>query len=115
MLRNKQNRILADPFIMKYVEPLLRNIRAQVLLQLVKPYQRITLAFIADGLNITEPEVEAVLVELILDRRLSGRIDQKRGFLELQDSKKTATSSKYEAIGKWANALEALSKNLKVR
>ena len=31
----------------RYVEPLLRNIRAQVLMELVKPYQRIKIDFIS--------------------------------------------------------------------
>ena len=35
-----------------YLQPLLRNIRAQVLMQLVTPYQRIRLDFIAKEINI---------------------------------------------------------------
>ena len=37
---------------MTYLQPLLRNIRAQVLMQLVTPYQRIRLDFIAKEINI---------------------------------------------------------------
>ena len=53
LLANKRNRILEDPFIMTYLQPLLRNIRAQVLMQLVTPYQRIRLDFIAKEINIS--------------------------------------------------------------
>jgi COP9 signalosome complex subunit 2 len=76
LLRDKRNRILEDAFIMSYVEPLLRNIRAQVLMKLVKPYQRIQIEFISQEINIPCIDVESLLVELILDHRIFGKIDQ---------------------------------------
>ena len=58
LLATRQNRILEDPFIMTYLEPLLRNIRAQVLMQLVTPYHRIRLDFIAAEVRL-RPEAAA--------------------------------------------------------
>lgn len=37
-----------DPFIRNYIEDLLKNIRTQVLLKLIKPYTRIRLPFISE-------------------------------------------------------------------
>jgi PCI domain len=42
-----------DPFIRNYIEDLLRNIRTQVLLKLIKPYTRIRIPFISKVNEIT--------------------------------------------------------------
>lgn len=36
-----------DPFIRNYIEDLLKNVRTQVLLKLIKPYTRIRIPFIS--------------------------------------------------------------------
>lgn len=115
LLRDKRNRILEDAFIMNYVTPLLRNIRAQVLMELVKPYQRIQVDFISKEINISAPEVESLLVELILDHRIIGKIDQTHGHLVLSDNKNSASVMKYEAISKWTDTLTNLSKTINNR
>ncbi|KAF5825616.1 hypothetical protein DUNSADRAFT_8117 [Dunaliella salina] len=65
-----------DNFIRDYVEDLLKKIRTQVLLKLIQPYTRVRIPFISQRLNIPEKDVEALLVTLILDNRVSGHIDQ---------------------------------------
>lgn len=43
-----------DPFIRDYIEDLLKNIRTQVLLKLIRPYTRIRIPFISQvDTNIT--------------------------------------------------------------
>lgn len=83
----KQNRknIMGDPFIKEHIEgkqfityttgvlkkcisDLLRNIRTQVLIKLIKPYTRIQIPFISQELNIDVLEVESLLVSCILDK-----------------------------------------------
>ena len=39
--------IMDDPFVRNYIEDLLRNIRTQVVLKLIKPYTQVTIAFLA--------------------------------------------------------------------
>ena len=72
-----------DPFIRDYIESLLKNIRTQVLLKLIKPYTRIDIAFISKELNIQSIDVENLLVSLILDKKIVGSIDDVNGRLEL--------------------------------
>jgi COP9 signalosome complex subunit 2 len=74
-----------DMFIRNYIEDLLRKIRTQVLLKLIKPYTRIRIPFISKELNIPEKDVEHLLVSLILDNRVQGHIDQVNQLLELGD------------------------------
>lgn len=87
ILRKNHNNIMADPFIKEHIEgthskiidlihifhrlesisDLLRNIRTQVLIKLIRPYTRIAIPFISTELNIEPAEVESLLVSCILD------------------------------------------------
>lgn len=42
-----------DPFIRNYIEDLLKNVRTQVLLKLIKPYTRIRIPFISKVLLLS--------------------------------------------------------------
>lgn len=68
ILRQNRSNIMADPFIREHIEDLLRNIRTQVLIELIRPYKNIAISFIADVLNIETHEVESLLVSCILDK-----------------------------------------------
>lgn len=82
ILRQNQGRIMDDEFIREHIEDLLRTIRTQVLRRVIRPYKRISLKAIARELNdIPVEEVENLLVTLILDGALDGRIDQVEGVL----------------------------------
>lgn len=47
LLQSNRRTIMDDPFIRNYIEDLLKNIRTQVLLKLIKPYTRIRIPFIS--------------------------------------------------------------------
>lgn len=72
-----------DPFIASYIGELLRSLRTQYLIDLIKPYSRLELGFLAKQLNVGTDEVEELLIELILDGKVEGRIDQVAMRLEL--------------------------------
>lgn len=103
--RNKQN-IMEDPFIREHIEDLLRNIRTQVLIKLIKPYTRIHIPFISKELNIMPQEVESLLVSCILDHTINGRIDQVNKVLELV--RETTGVAQYNALDKWTSQLHSL-------
>jgi len=104
----KQNRknIMEDPFIREHIEDLLRNIRTQVLIKLIKPYTRIHIPFIAKELNIDVADVESLLVACILDDQIHGRIDQVTQVLEL--GKKDTGTSRYNALDRWSEQLKSV-------
>ena len=110
VLRNNRQSIMDDPFIRDYIEDLLKNIRTQVLLKLIKPYTRIRLPFISKELNIPEHDVEALLVSLILDNRVFGHIDQVNQLLELSSATMNEGANKYAQVSKWAQQLNSLNK-----
>ena len=59
------HRVITD---FHFFSDLLRNIRTQVLIKLIKPYTRIHIPFISKELNIDTADVEALLVQCILDK-----------------------------------------------
>ncbi|XP_046425680.1 COP9 signalosome complex subunit 2 isoform X3 [Neodiprion pinetum] len=106
ILKQNRNNIMDDPFIREHIEDLLRNIRTQVLIKLIKPYTRIHIPFISKELNIDVSEVESLLVSCILDSTVRGRIDQVNQVLELD--KKSVCGARYTALDKWTNQLQSL-------
>lgn len=108
ILKVNRQSIMNDPFIREHIEDLLRNIRTQVLIKLIKPYTRIQMGFISGELNIEPQDVESLLVSCILDNTIKGRIDQVSGVLELDQDQEG--SSRYAALDKWNNQLNNLQK-----
>lgn len=99
-----------DKFISSYIGDLLRSLRTYYLIDLIKPYTRLELSFLAkvgesqaqqrlfvlraafiQQLNVEIHEVEDLLIGLILEGKVDGRIDQVGMKLEL--NRKYALSS----------------------
>src|SRR5271169_6803810 len=80
ILQRDAKDILSDPFIRTYIDTILRSIRNQVIVQVIRPYKRIELSFLAGKVGVTDDEVEELLRLLILDRKLgrSGKVDRVR-------------------------------------
>ena len=83
ILKTRRSEIMGDPFVAQYVSDILKNIRTAVLLRLVAPYTRVNLGYVAGELGVGVDEVERLLVELILDGHIDGRLDACHGRLEL--------------------------------
>ncbi|KAJ0693772.1 putative proteasome component (PCI) domain, winged helix DNA-binding domain superfamily [Helianthus annuus] len=113
ILKSNRKTIMDDPFIRNYIEDLLKNIRTQVLLKLIKPYTRIRIPFISKELNVRESDVEQLLVSLILDNRVQGHIDQVNRLLECGDRSKGM--KKYTAVEKWNTQLRSLYQSVSNR
>lgn len=173
IIKNKQNKILDEPFLMTYIQPLRRRMReqvyilvvmfsfflsrkytslfvrtakshcvynfialptiyiVQVLLNLTRPYKKVTVAFLARELALNVDEVESLLVDMILDQKLSAHIDQIKGHVILeQDSSGVGASGQaggagqvqsrssanaqealFASINKWADALALTNEN----
>lgn len=76
ILETNRNTVMDDQFIREHIEELLSNIRTEVLIRLIKPYERIRLSYLAKELRISQPETVRLLVEIIHDRRRDLKIDQ---------------------------------------
>ncbi|CAH0473544.1 unnamed protein product [Peronospora belbahrii] len=109
VLKNPKYKLLSDPIMKRYLNPLMRNIRCQVMKKIVRPYQTVHIESLSKRMNITKGDVEDIAVALIQNLELDARIDQSRGLLVLQTRQKARDASKmYDALDRWARTLAAI-------
>ncbi|KAG0661988.1 hypothetical protein C6P46_003693 [Rhodotorula mucilaginosa] len=111
ILRNNRETIMDDPFIRGYIDDVLRSLRTQWILEIIKPYTRLEIAYLARQLGIPDAQVEEIVVALILDEKISGRIDQVTGRLEL-DRHTAVETRRYQALDRWTSQLNSLHTQL---
>merc|ERR1711953_1442895 len=111
LLTNPTYRILSDAFIRTYLQDLLRNIKLQVLQNIIKPYRMVSLQFLAKEINVNSEEVVSLLVQLILDEKIAARIDGSEGFLHV-NSGSTDQGKKFTNIQKWVDSFEKIHHSL---
>jgi COP9 signalosome complex subunit 2 len=104
---DNRSTIMDDAFIRSYIGELLKSLRTQYLIDLIKPYTRLELSFLARQVNVALDEVEELLIGLILEGRVEGRIDQVNMRLEL-DRKQSLEKKRYAALERWASVLEGV-------
>ena len=111
ILQRDAKDILSDPFIRTYIDTILRSIRNQVIVQVIRPYKRIELSFLAGKVGVTDDEVEELLRLLILDRKLgrSGKVDRVKKllvFAELEGEEEEI--ERFEVLDRWAKSVDEL-------
>ncbi|GAA6050027.1 hypothetical protein JCM3770_001922 [Rhodotorula araucariae] len=111
ILRTNRETIMDDPFIRGYIDDVLRSLRTQWILEIIKPYTRIEIAYLARQLGISNEQVEEIIVALILDEKIQGRIDQVTGRLDL-DKHAAVETRRYQALDRWTSQLTALHSQL---
>ena len=111
ILNAKDSHILDDPFIIQYLDDLLRNIRLNVIIAKVKPYKTVSIEYLAKQLSLPKEDICALLSELILEEKIKGQIDQLNGFLEItQNSQETV--NRHSELRKWASSLGQVNSQL---
>ncbi|KAI0835508.1 PCI-domain-containing protein [Hypoxylon sp. FL0890] len=101
----KNQDILADPFIAENIDEVTRNMRTKAIVKLIAPYTRMKLAWVARQLKISEAEVQDILGFLIVDGKIKGKIDQQTGVLEIESD---GDAERVHAMDSWADALAGL-------
>jgi len=104
IIRDNRSTIMDDGFIRSHIGDLLRSLRTQYLIDLIKPYTRLELSFLAKQLNVDANEVEELLIDLILEGKIDGKIDQVNMRLEL-DKQQSLERRRYMALDRWTGAL----------
>ena len=83
-----------------------------MLLNLTRPYHKVTLQFLGRELSLSVDEVESLLVDMILDNRINALIDQTTNFVTLHNnSNSLVNTSKNETLIKWIESLNHASYN----
>lgn len=111
ILRKNASTITDDAFIRQHLDSLLTQVRSKTLLDIVKPYSSIRIASLAQKLMISDSEVQSLLVRLLLDEKIQGKIDQVQSVLILSSSR-NVSSSKYQALNHWCESIENIERSL---
>merc|ERR1712032_740042 len=101
LLTNPSYKILSDTFIATYLQDLLSNIRLQVLQNIIRPYRCVSLEFLTKELNVSSQEVTSLLVQLILDEKISAKIDGIEGYLHIIRAPRTKRRSSPTSRSGW--------------
>lgn len=109
IFQENKNYLMSDPFISEHICDLLKNVRVQVLLLLVKSYRKIKLSFISAELGISEEDTESLIVSCILDGQIQGRLDQINQVL-LITPEKNSKEKTYEGIDSFAAQIDKISR-----
>lgn len=112
VLKSSEKTLLTDPFIKSNVGALLLQLRSKVLLKLVQPYHAIKMTFLQKELNASEADVENLVIGMILDGRIKGRLDQIHNVLDLAQP---VGDPIHRALTTWADKLGKLREGLAKR
>lgn len=80
----KNQDLLSDPFIAENIDEVTRNMRTKAVLNLITPYTRMRLSWVARQLRISDAEVQDIMGFLIVDGKICGKIDQQAGVVEIE-------------------------------
>ncbi|KAI1307427.1 putative COP9 signalosome subunit 2 [Xylaria venustula] len=94
----KNQDILADPFIAENIDEVTRNMRTKAMVKLIAPYTKMYLEWIAQKLRISKVEVQDILGYLIIDGKIRGKIDQQSGILEIESGGDTDRVKAIQAL-----------------
>ena len=115
VLKDKKNGINDDAFLMQYIQPLRMRMREQVLVNIVRPYHKVKLTFLAEELRMGLNELETMLHDIIVKGELTAEIEQVEngGYLLLsKGAQDSAEDKKVKALVAWAEALEPINVGL---
>ncbi|WVQ96861.1 hypothetical protein IAU59_003968 [Kwoniella sp. CBS 9459] len=111
ILKANRATITSDPFINYFVDDLLRSLRTQFIIDFIRPYTRMELDSLAKTLAIDRAQVENLVVSLILDEKIKGKIDQVNGLLVL-DRFNASSRKRYQALGGMSRQLDYLTSKI---
>jgi len=112
-LRRDKHAILNDDFIVEAMPAVKLKIRSKVLVKLIKPYTRVKLEWLCGQLNATIGEVENLVVNLILDGSVNGRLDGIHRLLDLNYNQEQ--DKLYGAMDNWLSAVNRLRNSIATR
>ncbi|XP_063676052.1 COP9 signalosome complex subunit 2-like [Bolinopsis microptera] len=113
IIKEHHSSVMGDTFIREHIEDLLKNIRTEVLVKVIKPYTRLKIEFVANVLGVSNEEVEQLLIGCILDGAVKGKIDQLSNTLVL-DKEQESHQLRMSGLSAWTKQINELSEKLNV-
>lgn len=109
IMSSKGRKLAEDKELKEYSAEFFKAIKQKILLEKIMSYTNVSLSYLAQDLGVSDAEVKALLVELILDEKVEGKIDESKGFLELKPSERNVLEMKrYTSLEKMGNNLNSM-------
>ncbi|EPY42359.1 26S proteasome regulatory subunit N6 [Angomonas deanei] len=104
--------LLQDEVVRRQLEEMYDTLMERHLLRIIKPYNRVQIAYLGELLQLEERTIESRLSKLILDKRLDGIVDQRHNCLLVFDSYEKAKkeAEKKKQMEFYENAADAAGK-----
>eukprot|EP00466_Bigelowiella_natans_P005318 jgi/Bigna1/75646/fgenesh1_pg.36_\ len=107
--------IRPDWYVSKHLHAVVRDFHERAICDLIIPYQRVRVEFLSTSLGESKEGVMDILIQLILDGRINGRINEVEGILDLRQGRNTLSQlekAKYRALSTWAYSIESARKSM---
>merc|ERR1712200_141757 len=81
-----------DKIVARHLDTLYQTMLEQNLCRIIEPYSRVQVKFVAEKIDLPEPEVEKKLSQMILDKKFQGILDQEtRVLIIFEESERDET------------------------
>jgi len=97
-----------DKFMLTHLDSMILDFHKRAVLQTLKSYRRLRIDFLAARLKIPASQLETLLVQLILDGDVAGKMDQLTGVIDCTQ-RSQGGAKKYTAIAQWTSAIKTLT------
>lgn len=95
-----------DKDIKEYAADFFKAIKQKILVEKIMSYTSVSIGYLARDIGVDDAELKALLVELILDERIDGKIDESKGLFEVRASERDNLEAKrYAALERMANTM----------
>ncbi|KAK1833208.1 PCI domain-containing protein [Podospora conica] len=96
----KNQDLLADPFIAENIDEVTRNMRTKAVVRLIAPYTRMNMDWIARTLRIGYAEVQDIVSHLIVNGDVRGLIDEDKRTLVIESHGDSARTKAIQNLSK---------------
>jgi len=113
ILAENHEAVMGDAFIREHIEELLSNIRTEIMMQIIKPYRRIKISYLAEELCISQEEVVRLLTEIIHEKTTDLKIDQvNQTVIKINQGQDLLDTERYNAMKRQFDGLDSLLSTL---
>ncbi|WFD06709.1 hypothetical protein MVES1_002063 [Malassezia vespertilionis] len=98
-----------DAFINEFISDVIKELRIQYLIDVVRPYGSIRLSSLSEHLHIPLDQVESFVLMLILDGRIEGKMDEVAHTLTLGSPSVTLHEKEQKTLCAWSEQLVHLA------
>merc|ERR1711881_822093 len=99
-----------DKIVLRHLDTLYQTMLEQNLCRIIEPYSRVQVKYVAEKIDLPEPEVEKKLSQMILDKKFQGILDQEtRVLIIFEESERDETyDNVIETVGAMSKVVDRL-------